>query len=128
MSDEITLREWSNAKRFIPSRFSCPECGNAALEDTWPPNYAGGHGGINAETKVYFYTSGGNVKCVCKTCRLAFKMAYQKTIDGKSETYEEHAHSIVPLEERNGMWLTPHDVWRENYKDEHGEYPRESYG
>ncbi len=34
---------------------------------------------------------------------------------------------IKHLVKKNGRWLTPHDVWREEYREENGEYPTEAY-
>lgn len=128
MTEEIKLREWLNARRFVPSphSFKCPKCANSVLEDTWPPNYStitsSGAFGTNVTMRS------GSVKCVCKNCRISFIVSFSDRMENLSRTYEEWYSSSIPLVEKDGIWLTPHDVWREKYKDEHGEYPMEAYG
>jgi len=35
---------------------------------------------------------------------------------------------IAPLVERDGKFLTLHDVWRDDYEREHGEKPLDAWG
>jgi len=46
---------------------------------------------------------------------------------GKPDEVKTTISDIVPLVEKKGFLLTPHDVKTEQYKEEHGEYPKESY-
>jgi len=102
----------------------CPVCKQQALADNWPPNYwhsSGGWSGIEGE-ESHWYTE-GSIKCVCLPCKIAFR--YFQAGDGN--TWETRYSEQIPLVEKEGKWLTPHDVWREEYKQEHGEYPQEAY-
>lgn len=122
----LSLRDWVNkdeaGTRFPPSRHKCPQCGGATLADNWPPNYGGGASMYLGDGNVV-HTFYGSQKCVCLVCKIAFVHSYR--MDGGE--YQGDAHNITPLVERDGFLLTPHDVWREDYKVEHGEYPREAY-
>lgn len=96
----------------------CPRCGKPALEDHWPPNYW-----------FLFFEPGdergcerGSMKYVCVPCKTAFLVSYDGPIPAERKVSE-----ITPLIEKGGKLLTPHDVWTEKYKEEHGEYPQESY-
>ena len=122
--NNLTLREFANGGRFNRSVFKCPQCGGETLQDDWPPNYTHGSGSSD------HYESWGHVKCVCLSCRIAFVMDYSNKWSNDIDQREhlEQAHNIAPLIERDGVLLTPHDVKREEYKEKHGEYPRESYG
>ena len=130
------LNDWENADthgtRFPESRFKCPLCKQKALEDNWPPNYGsyagttGGQGGFTREES--------SQKCVCVPCRVAFRVGVRKVEEWNDEVQEmlvtenqEFYSETVPLVEKDGVLLTPHDVWREEYKEEHGEYPLEAY-
>ena len=74
------------------------------------------------------YESGGNIKCVCLDCRIAFVIhEFRRTQGAREITATETVHDILPLVESGDYLLTPHDVYLEQYKAEHGEYPRESY-
>jgi hypothetical protein len=130
----IPLKEWPNAEergtRFPPIPVACPECGKHMLEDTWPPNYGGCSGSGTCE-KEY-----GSVKCICVACRMHYTIAYRRerrkvedgTFLGKwTVKQEERVVEKAALVERDGVWLTPHDVYREEYREEHGEYPLEAY-
>jgi len=131
--DEIKLRDWENedevGTRFPVSQFECPECGEKALEDNWPPNYGGGSTCWLEEEDVIMGEFSGSQKCVCTQCKIAFKIFLHEESKGGSVVKREvDCSEIVSLVEKDGCWLTPHDVWREEYKDEHGEYPKEIYG
>ncbi len=124
--DEKMLMEWTNAEetgypRFRPSRYRCPRCNRLALEDNWPPNY-GGSKGCFRDGALHF-ESGGTVKCVCVHCRVWFEVHWAN-IDGVETALPSVARELVL---HNGKLLTPHDVWRQKYFDEHGEWPREAY-
>lgn len=128
----MTLKDWENASeagtRFPPSKFHCPQCGKWALQDNWPPNYGGGSGYFDLATGGMVYESGGNIKCVCLDCRIAFVVHVFRRTQGVQEIEAvETVHDVVPLVESGDYLLTPHDVYRENYKAEHGGYPGESY-
>lgn len=129
MSD-IQLKEMGNWGRFSRSLHHCPQCDKVALCDNWPPNYGGASGSISLSGGDFFSSeSGATIKHVCKSCRIAFVIStYEKTTSGQVVETRADAHNIVPLVEQDGFWLTPHDVWREEYKQKHGEYPAESYG
>lgn len=132
------LKNWSNANRFLESRFECPQCGEGALEDAWPPNYWGGNSSFGPEDEggesENFTMSG--MKHICEKCKISFEVHYyEKTryevkghLSGWKpiETKMDYA-KIAPLEERDGFLLTPHDVWQEEYKEKHGEYKTEVY-
>lgn len=126
------LLDWSNlaaaGTRFPESEYKCPKCGGETLEDIWPPNYGGMKGCFSVEDGSSNFESSGSVKCICLNCALFFVVSYwEKTINGKTVERKEAIHDETPLVELNGKYLTPHDVWRENYKEEHGEYPSEAY-
>ena len=131
---DLKLKEWENTnddhRRFTKSHQSCPQCGQLALEDHWPPSYGGGSSG------GLFSESSGFQRFVCVSCRVAFIVSYNiktKQIDngtflGGIKTEETiKVSNIVSLIEKDGYLLTPHDVWREKVKEETGEYPREVY-
>jgi hypothetical protein len=62
-------------------------------------------------------------------CEIAFVVWYDRTTkDGVLTKNDGGVREIVPLVEKDGFLLTPHDVWQEEYKKEHGEYPVEAYG
>lgn len=131
LTEEIKLREWINANRFLCSPYTCPQCDGEAYEDRWPPNYGGGSssfdmdGGLGESESEY----GGSIKHVCKNCRISFVVStYEKRKGCKVVEHKENYSNIKPLVEKDGIWLTPNDVRREEYKDEHGEYPVEAYG
>ena len=129
MNNEITLREWTNATRFPRSKYDCPNCHEPALEDTWPPNYFTANSTMSADFGESESESWGSVKHVCKQCCIAFRVGWsEKRENGKLVEDETIYSETTPLEKRDDIWLTPHDVWREDYKEEHGEYPAESYG
>ena len=112
----------TNWKRFQPSIYNCPHCKQPALEDTWPPNYGSGVGCAD------YTKESGSIKHVCKPCRLAFVVGYVKeTRSGQVLQDSVSYYDEQPLVECGGFLLTPHDVWREDYKAEHGEYPTEAY-
>lgn len=131
------LRDWTNVgtddgkgrivtTRFPPSEFKCPDCQKPLLEDNWPPNYGGGSGGGGGMGGKWFWTSTSSQKCVCLSCKTAVRLTIKESSD-TPRTVEFSAR--VPLvQHEDGTWLTPHDLWREEYKTEHGEYPREAYG
>jgi len=107
----------------------CPQCGAEVLEDTSPPNYWQGE--TTTENGIYIDVSFslGGIKYVCERCRIAFKVGYyRKTMDGTLVEEKKESYDIVPLVEKDGWLLTPHDVWREKYKQKHGQYPHEVYG
>ncbi len=108
--------------RWLKSDRLCDECGQRMIEDHWPPNYGGGSSD-GFESK-YSYM----VKFVCTNCKLHYSGGiYEERRDFKLIKREEKINAPVPLVEMNGVWLTPHDVKREKYKEEHGEYPVEVY-
>lgn len=118
--------------RFPPSLHKCPQCKLQALADNWPPNYGSGNMYVDAG-KGSRSSSGGRQKCVCKACKIAFAVVSSKEmvyhVNGAVDVLkdEHEVCDVVPLVERDGCWLTPHDVWREDYRVEHGQYPREAY-
>jgi len=132
MSQEPKLRDWDSAEargtRFPLSERACPECGEMMREDNWPPNYGGSSSGGG------FWEESGSIKYVCISCRMTYRISYQRRghypppqplviVDEEKEVVSEG----VPLVEHDGHLLTPHDVWREEYRTEHGEYPPEVY-
>lgn len=130
----IQLKDWENKEeagtRFPPLSQVCPHCGEKLLEDTWPPNYCSGSGGGHG------WESSGSVKAVCTQCKLFFliywKESHKHSDDGTLLGYdvverEQEFVKELPLIERDGYWLTPHDVSREEYRDKHGEYRKEVY-
>ena len=133
--DELKLKNFTNWNRFPISTQVCPECKQHALYDSWPPDYGGGadySGGAGAVSKSW-----GSSKFVCIPCKIAFRISFKKTtkhIDdgtfiGKSETETEISVSkTVPLVEKDGFLLTPHDVFMEEYKEKNGEYPQVAFG
>ena len=132
--NDLKLKEWENAaeghRRFIESRQLCPHCQQPALEDNWPPNYGGGSSGGG------FSTMSGFQKFICVSCRIAFIISYmiktEHIDDGTFMGHDKIEEKItvsehVPLIEKDGYLLTPHDVWREKIKAETGHYPSEAY-
>lgn len=123
------LKDWKNAAkagtRFPPSRFKCPQCNEPALEDTWPPNYWGGSGSFGQDAE---FNRSGCSKCVCVPCKISFVVSVREQYKGTEKVLDEQKpYDVKPLVERDGFLLTTHDVWREDYKAEHGEYPYEAY-
>src|SRR3990167_10589468 len=117
----MKLKDWANATeggtRFPPSKFNCPQCGRRALQDDWPPNYVGGAGSFDLATGEIMYESGGNIKCVCLDCRIAFVIhEFRRTQGAREITANETVHDILPLVESGDYLLTPHDVYLEQYK------------
>jgi len=123
---ELKLKDWTNkdkvGTRFPQSQTKCPLCNQNALEDKWPPDY--GSGATGGE----FSRFEGSQKYICLNCKVAFRVSYKKeTKNGEIIVDETKYSETVPLIEQDGYLLTPHDVWRENYKKENGEYPKEIY-
>ena len=126
------LLEWDSPSigwRFQPSSYECPQCNKKALMDNWPPNYWGSNSYYGEDGNEYESYSMGGVKHVCLDCKIAFEIDhYEKLVDGKQTEFRNEILQITPLVKRgDGKLLTPHDVWREDYKDKHGEYPVEVY-
>lgn len=118
----IKLKEFINYNRFPISEEKCPQCGGETVEDNFPPNY--GHAGGSLE----FSESGSLIKHICRACKIHFDVShYEKHEKGKERIIKHDIFNIVPLVEKDGVYLTPNDVWREKYKDEHGQYPQEAY-
>lgn len=114
-------------ERFTPSKYQCPQCGQLVLNDNWPPDYWSGNGSFSMAGEGVMEVKGSQ-KCVCLPCKIAFRVFIREVWRGDSVQNSEMGHSeIVPLVERDGFLLTPHDVWREGYKAEHGAYPQEVY-
>ena len=132
MSEELKLKEWSSAGKGVPYRFyksthKCPQCGGETLVDNWPPNYGGGNASYGPNTD---YTSeyGADIKHVCVKCRISFSVyEAKKYINNNLVGEKNDVHDIEVLVEKDGYLLTPHDVWQEEYKDKHGQYPPEAY-
>ena len=135
------LKDWTNRDKYgtrfplAEAKFSCPICHGRVLEDNWPPNYGGGSSGGK------YFKSGYGMKCICPKDRVFFRASYYEEgeyIDNANSRGQKFTHrgvsydEPVPLVEMeiNGVMklLTPHDVSNEKYKQEHGEYPIESYG
>jgi len=128
----LKLRDWANRERFPPSEYLCPQCGGPALMDEWPPNYWGGKSWGNDITGELHSEDSGSIKHVCCACKIAFRVncsiIREVSADGVEKREELYAYAdIVPLVERDGEWLTPHDVQKDEYKAEHGEYQQEVY-
>ncbi len=135
----LKLKDWDNADetgtRFPKSKQLCPGCNQSCLMDTWPPDYGSTNGAI-MEGGGSWAKSTGSQKFVCVPCKIAFRVFYMEetrriddgTHRGKREvTREINVSETIPLVEKDGYLLTPHDVWIEEYKDEYGEYPTERY-
>jgi hypothetical protein len=128
------LRDFSNVEeagtRFPESQgfdglpILCPKCQEPALEDRWPPNYHGSSYTISSDGTTFHGEAHGSWKCVCVSCRIAFRFWYQ----GDRNKPETGYSDTEPLVEYEGKWLTPHDVWRQAYYQEYGEWPLEAYG
>lgn len=113
-------------KRFTPSHYQCPQCSGDVLEDGWPPNYGGGS--VTKDPDGTFVSkSGGSVKCVCPKCRIAFRVNWYKETRNNVTSEKITISHITALVERDGKWLTPHDVHRQQFYDEHGYYESETY-
>ena len=129
-ANTLPLRDWTNAKkmgtRFPPSEFRCPDCNGKLLQDNWPPNYGGGGGGGGGADGQWFYWSNSSVKCVCLACHTAVRVSIATSSNAPSRI--EYSERVPLVQGDDGIWLTPHDVWREKWKAENGEYPSESYG
>lgn len=128
------LRHFTNWDRFIPGiKFSgeeanCPHCQMLMLEDRWPPNYCGGNS-FYVEGGSWIHEDDGTIKYICLDCKQEIHIyQYRKMIGGEVIEKMERVVYDMPLTERNDKLLTKHDVWREDYYEEHGEYPKESYG
>lgn len=110
---KLKMHSWGTntnpGERFTSSQYPCPQCQGEALRDDWPPNYWVSNGHIRR----------GDLKCICENCTIHFVVEYE----GEQYQYKD----ITPLIFRDGYWLTPNDVWREDYKVIHGEYPLEAY-
>lgn len=105
---------------------NCPHCGMLMLLDNWPPNYWGGTSATSEGHTVH--EDQGTNKYVCiRCCREIHIWTWRKTEDGIITEREETVYD-EPLAVKGGKLLTKHDVWREDYRKEHGEYPREAYG
>ncbi len=128
------LQDWTNvgtgdgkvATRFPPSDFKCPDCQQTLLQDNWPPNYGGGSasgGGLGGRS---YWTSSRSQKCVCLRCKTAVCLTIRESSDNPRTV--EFSERVPLVQSEHGVWLTPHDVWREKYKAQNGEYPSESYG
>lgn len=134
---EPRLKEWDNADevghRFRPSVYACPQCGGATLADDWPPNYF--QGGAYTVAGQFIDESSGAIKHVCLHCRIAFIVTWKRksTISGlvgdEPKVEKEHACTNIEPLVVDGEWLlTPHDVWREQFRKANGKYPHEVYG
>lgn len=116
----MKLRDYEG--RFMPSKYKCPKCGGDALEDNYPPNYT--HLYTDDQTR---YTGGRNIKHVCQACAISFLVVtWYETVDGKVTRDEYHYVDKKPLVEIDGVWLTPKDMLREEYKTKYGYYPIDS--
>lgn len=124
------LLDWANADevgtRFPRSIYDCPQCKGATLRDDWPPNYGGGSTAMSTDS--FISKSGGTIKHVCLNCKVAFSVSWWRNIENNKRDEGHSYHDIEPLVEMNGKWLTPNDVYKEEYKKEHGKYPVEAYG
>lgn len=120
---ESTLIEFTNARRFLPSRHRCPQCGGATLEEHFPPSYGGG---TYSTTRSEWDSS---QKLVCLACRIHFvRYEYHRRETGAADIDDVRMMNIVPLVERDGKLLTPHDVRCYAYYDKHGVFPVSEYG
>lgn len=128
------LRDWTNvgtgagqtSTRFPRSEFECPDCDQPLLKDNWPPNYGGGSAGGGGTSGRSFWSTSYSQKCVCLSCKTAVRVSVRDS--SSSPRTVEFSERVPLVQHADGTWLTPHDVWRETYKIEHGEYPIESYG
>lgn len=131
--------------RFEESEFPCPQCGSPALRDEFPPNYWSMSGSWDGS-----WHTDGNQKYVCLHCAISFvdhyvddcRYADTHVLDTskghvtgfpvnpvKQIINEIHEiEDVIPLVERDGKFLTPHDVWRDDYEREHGEKPLDAWG
>lgn len=129
------LKDWTNREeagtRFpklhmygAPITIKCPRCGSEdLLEDNWPPNYGGSSAG-GGYSKSY-----GSVKVVCPNDKIHFTVSYSyEYIDNELKDREVQYGELIDLAEFEGKLLTPNDVYCEEYKEEHGKYPRQVYG
>jgi hypothetical protein len=107
--------------RFVPSRWACPQCGQPAFQDEIPPNYSQCSAGANK------YHASGSIKHVCDTCKIAFTVQWWEVDEGNGREKNHVYGGIVPLVERDGFYLTPHDVFMETEKVKMGKYPSLSW-
>ena len=114
--DLLVAFSGGNYRRFRWAGHNCPLCGQEALEDAWPPNYTG------CSFIGTVFREWGSVKCICVPCQVAFRVGWNG-----DESAERTCSETVPLKEHAGKLLTLHDVYREDHRSEHGEYPREAY-
>jgi len=106
--------------------FLCPQCGGETLEEWIPPNYFQGELRFNNET--YIAENKGIVKCVCLRCKIALAFAvYTRRENGVIVVNIHEPGNVSPLVERDGKWLTPVNVRRYQYFDEHGTFREEAY-
>ena len=125
MTPQPLLKDWvirpgqrNYVSRFPQSEFPCPECRKYLLEDNWPPNYGGGSGGGGQ------WQSHSSLKCVCLNCKICVRLFITEASNSPRQVkYSD----TVALVQHGDVWLTPHDVFREEYKEKHGEYPEEVY-
>src|SRR5579871_1928332 len=112
------LVEPIHSRRFAPTgRYTCPQCGGPVLQDNWPPNYSSGTM-TPVLTEAY-----GSIKHVCLNCRIAFKVKWVHRFEKGSGHDHFDVADVTALIERDGHLLTPHDVKRFKYFDEHGVWP-----
>jgi hypothetical protein len=134
------LRDWTNRDE-IGSRFpvyskvlygldlACPTCSSdVLLVDDWPPNYASSSGIMPYDGSPGQWRTSGSLKMICPSCETFFGMGYTKIEEGDETEITVRYEDPVALTEFEGVLLTPHDVWQEEYKKEKGEYPYEAYG
>jgi hypothetical protein len=117
----IKLREYEG--RFTLSTYMCPRCHGETLEDNYPPNYKS----LCTEDQRK-YTGGQNIKHVCPECAISFLVVtWYETFDGvvvKNEFYTTGEQSLI---EKDGVYLTTHDMERECFKTRYGYYPVETF-
>lgn len=73
----------------------------------------------------------GSDKFVCLKCKTFYNWGYEQETHSRDRhlnKYDEAFSKPKKLKKMGDKYLTPHDVWREKYKAEHGEYPIEAYG
>ena len=70
---------------------------------------------------------GGTIKHVCETCLITFTVNWYDVNNGGKAKNGHDIMDIQPLVERDGKYLTPYDVHREQYKEEHGTYGNDTY-
>ena len=126
--DEVGTRFPSFRQPYgLPEKIVCPVCyGSNLLSDDWPPNYGGGHAGGG------FSSMSAGFKIICVDCRVhirgGFSVEHENGVLVDSGVSYQDPVLLQTHERHPGKLLTPHDISREEYFDEHGEYQRLAYG